>query len=147
MSFELIQRLVEAPEDYEPPKRGDTAKIADLLLNAGVCLDQTTLPGCASQNALYGSITRMRRDGSQLKVVKGNLILPDFEEEMHFLGARFLDIYLPEKALVLDEEHKKCIGENQNPGNTTVGWWALGEDIIWTRRQETAENIREVFSA
>jgi hypothetical protein len=29
----------------------------------------------------------------------------------------------------------------------TVGWWALGEDLIWARQEETAENIRSAFVA
>ncbi|HVA10828.1 MAG TPA: hypothetical protein VNG32_01520 [Candidatus Dormibacteraeota bacterium] len=100
---------------------------------------------------------RILRAANRLKIVTQTLARPTYIEDVHFVctDEQEEDIlpewhkwakYHPESSVeptgYLRDDRIDSLGSYaDNP----VGWWALNEDIIWTRKEEVAENIMSAF--
>lgn len=151
--FELVQRLTDAPDGRPRNIMGDPASIdvSRLLLDAGagVDLDYMGSYEYAMPKILIGSANRIANVAPKLKVVTRQLVIPGHEESVSFVCTDEQETLFPEweqwaEAPNTKEPSGYPVDDNGLYGEI-VGWWALDEDLIWARREETAENIRNAF--
>ena len=153
-NFELIQRLTDAPDGRPRNVMGDpaTLQVSKLLLDAGakVDLDYMGSSEYADPPILIGSANRIANAAQRLKVVTKQVVLPAHAENVSFVCTDEQEELIPE----WDRWAKNPVSKEPS-GYVTfgddykdiVGWWALSEDLIWTRQEEVAENIRNAFVA
>jgi hypothetical protein len=133
---------------------GDPAsmRVSKLLLDAGggVDLDYMGSYDYSDPPTLIGSANRIANAAPRLKVVTRELVLPGHEEE----AISFVCTDEQEGLFAAWDEWVKAPHTKEPSGfpadengfyESVVGWWALGEDLIWSRREEVAENIRTAF--
>ncbi|PIZ62972.1 hypothetical protein COY17_01500 [Candidatus Saccharibacteria bacterium CG_4_10_14_0_2_um_filter_52_9] len=127
MSFYTVQRLEAMPGVIPINAFGGDTRVSGMLLQAGAGVQ---LEYMGSSNFEFDeplkAANRVARVAHDLKVVTQTLVRPGYSEDVHFV----------------------CTEEQ---AETTVSgwhdWWAFGEDLIWTRKQEAAENIRSAFDS
>ncbi len=102
------------------------------------------------------SANRIANAASRLKIVTQTLARPTYIEDVHFVCTD------EQEEQTLPEWHKwakhpessieptgyirdAAIDSLGRDGDNVVGWWALNEDLIWTREEVVAENIIEAF--
>jgi hypothetical protein len=152
--FWLVQRLEETPQRrYDNPFGGDT--------NVAKTLDaQFRLDYMGSAEFEFGAVpqsaNRIHQVANRLKVVTQNVVTPVFEEPVHFIcTSEQEEETLPAWQEWVKAPHSledtyyfrsrdKWPYTDQDKLNY-VGWWALEEDIIWTRDAGRAEGIRQAF--
>jgi hypothetical protein len=151
--FELVQRLTDAPDGRPRNIMGDEAsvQVSKLLLDAGAGIDLDYMGSYeyATPQILIGSANRIANAAPKLKVVTRQLVIPGHEEPVNFVctdeqQALFTEWDQWVKAPSTKEPSGYPVDEN-SLYSETVGWWALEEDLIWTRREDVAENIRQAF--
>lgn len=156
MSFELVQRLTDAPDGRPRNVMGDAAslQVSKILLDAGakVDLDYMGSYEYADPRTLIGSANRIANAANDLKIVTRQLVIPGHAEDVRFVCTdEQEESLLPEWDEWTKHPHTMepsgFLGDEDGLYSETVGWWALGEDLIWTRQEETAENIRNAFVA
>jgi hypothetical protein len=99
---------------------------------------------------------RILRAANRLKIVTQTLARPTYIEDVHFVctdqqeeetlpewhkWAKHPDSSIEPTGYIRDDRIDSLGSYGDNP----VGWWALNEDLIWSREQEVAENILQAF--
>jgi hypothetical protein len=151
--FELVQRLTDAPDGRPRNIMGDppSIEVSKLLLDAGAGVDLGYMGSheYAMPQILIGSANRIANASSKLKVVTRQLVLPGHEEPVSFVCTDEQEALFPEWDQWAKDPHTKEPSgypvDDKGLYGEIVGWWALGEDLIWARQEETAENIRNAF--
>lgn len=156
MNFYLVQRLEASPEGRVMNAFGSDVGVSKVLLDAGAMFD---LADMGSSEFEYGAAAKSGNKiaavASKLKIVSQQLIRPTYTEEVHFVCTpEQEEDLLPEwhewtknpsaiepMAYFKDSDRDNIVID---PGRV-VGWWALNEDLIWTREAEVAENIKSAF--
>jgi hypothetical protein len=168
--FDLVQRLNQLPPPREPasPIEGALMTIGangwgsvspmdsdlDPVRRAGLGFDYMG----ASEfewGAIPDSAKRIISNVSRLAVVTNTLVRPTYEEPVHFVCTdEQAETVLPiwhewsknPRSLERPNYFKDADYDHISKYNDVVAWWALNEDIIWTREQGLAEKIKEGFS-
>jgi hypothetical protein len=131
--------------------------VARVLFDAGSGVDLAYMDNREFEfDADARSANRIATAASRLKIVTQALATPNYNEDVHFVcTAEQAEQLLPEwhkwaKHPESSIEPTGYIRDNTvdslgNGGDNVVGWWALNEDLIWTRDAVVAENIMEAF--
>lgn len=150
MSFYRIQRLSAIPNEvvYYPFGNSDgvTKPLADA--GAGVRLDYMGWHQ-SIESTVSESGNRIAMVADELKIVTQRLVRPTYEEDAHFiLTEKQADDALPEwQEWTRSPSTAEATGYFEDMkdykyfGRETVAWWAIQQDVIWTRQKRVAENI------
>jgi hypothetical protein len=153
--FELVQRLTDAPDSRPRNIFGDPASIevSRILLNLGARIDLAYMGSYeyADPKILLASANRIAKAAPKLKIITQQLVIPGVPDE----SVNFVCTEAQQESLLSEwetwVENPRTLEPSGYPTDhdgvfkDTVGWWALGEDLIWTRQEEIAENIRGAF--
>ena len=167
MSFNLVQRLNEAPDGQPCNPISSDRDVSETLqiVGAGVDLDYmgrtefeprggASLPNKVSRVAESGN--RLIRVVQELKVVTGILSRPSYEEEVHFIATA------EQKRETIPRWHEWAGNPDKLPNSlvptgyflddayvdyykNTLAWWVPEEDLIWARERDVAERILGAF--
>lgn len=153
-NFWLVQRLEEAHKGRHDNPFQDDDNVASTL-NAQFNLDYM---GAAEFE--YGAVpksgNRIAKTARHLRIVTHQIVTPNFEESVHFIcTSEQEEGLLPEwhEWAKNPQTKENTFYFNSRDGwpytgeyaRNYVGWWALNEDIIWTREESRAESIRQAF--
>ena len=156
--FNLVQRL-EATQSEVPinPLGGPAClRVSGFILNAGAKFDLAYMGGSEFEEprTLIGAANRIASAAHRLKIVTRKITRPSYSEDVHFIATEeTLADALPVWGTWAGAENPRTrepIGYFRDLGDadayeSTVGWWALDEDVIWSREREIAGNIKDTF--
>jgi hypothetical protein len=154
MSFRLVQRLSASPEGRNVNPFGSNPGVSKVLLNAGA---QVSLDYMGSSEFEFDTAVKSGNNivsvAKELKIVTQTLVRPTYSEYVHF-------VCTDEQATGLLPEWHEWTKDPRNiepmgyfnddsmdriVGLDVVGWWAMDENLIWTRQIEVAEKILGAF--
>ncbi len=167
--FDLVQRLERLPPPRETTNPVMTAAISasasgmgsvsprevrvDPIRGAGLGFDYM---GSSEfeMGAIPQSARRIIASAAELTVVTSTLVRPTYEEPVHFVCT-----YDPVETVLPNwHEWSKDPRSRERPHyfrdsdrdnvwskDRTAAWWALNEDLIWTRERDLAEKIKDGF--
>jgi len=155
MSFHLVQRLEAAPDGQPQNVFGSDIGVSKVLLDAGAGVDLACMGSSEFEmGAVAESGNRIASVANRLKIVTQQLVRPSYTEDVHFVVT---DEQVED---TLPEWHTWAEGNPRSLDPTgyfrefadfdvysedTIAWWALRENLIWSREEKTAENIRVAF--
>lgn len=157
MSFRYVQRLNAAPDGRAVNAFGSDPMVSAMLLEAGAKIDLDYMGSSEFEHGMARvSGNRIANSANDLKIVTQTLVRPEYQEDVHFLCTDDqVDAILPiwhdwtqhpqsKEALAYFKDDKMDMNMVAN-SETVVGWWAMDEDLIWSREAEVAESIRSAF--
>lgn len=157
MGFKLVQRLEAAPDGRPRNVFGGEASlwVSKFLLEAGAGVDLEYMGRSEFEDrpTLVGSANRIAVASRDLSVVTRTLVRPTYTEAVHFVCTneqaegllRAWDGWSVRPEPLEPTGYFRDDDSDTRAGDETVGWWALKEDLIWSRDQVIAEGIRDAF--
>lgn len=154
MSFRFVQRLNAAPDGRMVNVFGSDPRVAKVLLDAGAKVDLDYMGSSEFESGIaIESGNRIATAAKKLKIVTQTLVRPSYSENVHFVCTdEQVEDVLPEwhewsKAPQSMEPtgYFRDDSSDSMGGDDIVGWWAMDEDLIWTRQIDVAENILGAF--
>lgn len=154
MSFRFVQRLNAAPDGRAVNAFGSDPRVAKVLLDAGAKVDLDYMGSSEFESGIaIKSGNRLATVAKDLKIVTQTLVRPTYSEDVHFVCTdEQVEGTLPEwhewsKAprSIEPTGYFKDDSRDSMGGDNIVGWWAMDEDLIWTRQTDVAENILGAF--
>jgi hypothetical protein len=157
MSFNLVQRLESAPDGQSQNYHfGADTKVSDVLLGADAQVELAKMGRIEFGFSIPAdSGNRIVRAASDLKIVTQTLVRPTYQEDVHFVCTdEQAEETVPEwhawteEPIALEPTFYFRDNRDESPakyGKKVVGWWALKEDLIWTREESVASNILKAF--
>lgn len=156
MSFRFVQRLNAAPDGRAVNVFGSDPRVAKVLLDAGAKVDLDYMGSSEFENGIaIKSGNRIATAAKGLKIVTQKLVRPTYSEDVHFVCTdEQVEGVLPEwhewaksprsiePTAYFKDDSRDSMG---TADDSVVGWWAMDEDLIWTRQTEVAENILGAF--
>ncbi|MEO6761790.1 MAG: hypothetical protein ABI220_05505 [Candidatus Saccharimonadales bacterium] len=158
MSFELVQRLTASPSGRRVNVLGSNPRVARVLLDAGAGVDLDYMGSSEFEGRVVEwSAARIASVAKKLRVVTRAFVQPDQTENIYFVCTdRQATVTLPEWSEWANNHYSleptgffrgdatdRVLDSSAEP----VAWWALTEDLIWSRKPEVADNIKSAFAA
>jgi hypothetical protein len=155
VSFYLVQRLNNKPEGQPANPFGGNPHVTDLLRGAGAAVELDLMSKGEFDPCVPSSGWRLMQAAKSLRIVTQQLVRPTYEEDVHFVCTPDqADTVLPDwqewsqnpNSLVPTGYFKDADSDYKvyNP-ERIVGWWALDEDLLWSRDPEIAETLRSAL--
>lgn len=154
MSFELVQRITDAPNGHPRNIMGaeSSIRVSQILRDAGAIVDLDYMGSYEYEDprTLIQSANSIANAGSKLKVVTDQRRTGKLPNLVHFVctSEQAADLIPSWHSWTLQPRTKEPTGYFEEEGyENVIGWWALNEDLIWTRESQDAIAIRDAFVA
>lgn len=154
--FNLVQRLDTTHDGIPVNPFGSRASqhVSSFLLKAGATVDLAYMGSSEFEDPqiLVGAANRIASAAHELQIVTRVLTRPTYSEDVHFLATgEILESEIADwESWTASPSSLEDTGYfKDKPSRVgyagTVGWWALNEDLIWTRERSVAENMQAAF--